>query len=128
MARNKRSFLMLVGLLVGLAYLVVPYGCAPGKPEMVKTVQIPDNEIDPDIWGKAYPEEFESWKKTEQPEPATGEAAAAIRRRLRDSSQRFNLRWTEQGESLILGGPWTTAPATATAPDPAPRRAPAQPG
>ncbi len=70
MARNKRSFLMLVGLLVGLAYLVVPYGCAPGKPEMVKTVQIPDNEIDPDIWGKAYPEQFESWKKTELPEPA----------------------------------------------------------
>lgn len=70
MARNKRSFLMLVGLLLGLAYLVVPYGCAPGKPEMVKTVQIPDNEIDPDVWGKAYPEEFESWKKTEQPEPA----------------------------------------------------------
>ena len=66
--------------------------------------------------------------QTEQPEPATGEAAAAIRRRLRDSSQRFNLRWTEQGESLILGGPWTTAPATATAPDPVPRRAPAQPG
>lgn len=70
MARNKRSFLMLVGLLVGVAYLVVPYGCAPGKPEMVKTVQIPDNEIDPDIWGKAYPEQFESWKKTELPEPA----------------------------------------------------------
>lgn len=66
--------------------------------------------------------------QTEQPAPATGEAAAAIRRRLRDISQRFNLRWTEQGDSLILGGPWTTPAATATAPDEDPRRAPAQPG
>jgi nitrite reductase (cytochrome c-552) len=42
-------------------------GCEPPKPEPVKTVTIPDGEIDPAIWGKAYPEEFESWKKTEEP-------------------------------------------------------------
>ncbi|MDQ7831029.1 MAG: ammonia-forming cytochrome c nitrite reductase subunit c552 [Desulfovibrionaceae bacterium] len=44
-------------------------GCEPPKPEMVKTVTIPDGEIDPTIWGKAYPEEFESWKKTEEAVP-----------------------------------------------------------
>ncbi len=70
MLRNKKGYWMIVGVVLAMAYLVVPYGCAPGKPEMVKTVQIPDNEIDPEIWGKAYPEEYETWKKTEQPEPA----------------------------------------------------------
>ena len=52
------------------AFLFVPYACSPPKPEPVKTVAIPDGEIDPAVWGKAYPEEYESWKKTEQPEPA----------------------------------------------------------
>ncbi len=70
MLRNKKSSWMIVGVALAMAYLVVPYGCAPSKPEMVKTVQIPDNEIDPELWGKAYPEEYETWKMTEQPEPA----------------------------------------------------------
>jgi len=48
-------------------FLVGATGCEPPKPEPVKTVTIPDGEIDPAIWGKAYPEEFESWKKTEEP-------------------------------------------------------------
>ncbi len=52
------------------AFLFVPYACSPPKPEPVKTVIIPDGEIDPTVWGKAYPEEYELWKKTEQPEPA----------------------------------------------------------
>jgi nitrite reductase (cytochrome c-552) len=51
-------------------FLYAPYACAPSKPEPVKTVTIPDGEIDPEIWGKAYPEEYELWKKTEVPEPA----------------------------------------------------------
>jgi len=56
---------------VGLvAFLFVPYACSPPKPEPVKTVSIPDGEIDPAVWGKTYPEEYEMWKKTEQPEPA----------------------------------------------------------
>lgn len=45
-------------------------GCAPEKAQPVKTVQIPDGEIDPEIWGKAYPTEYEMWKKTEEPSPA----------------------------------------------------------
>lgn len=48
-------------------FLFGTMGCEPKKPEPVKTVTIPDGEIDPAIWGKAYPEEFESWKKTEEP-------------------------------------------------------------
>jgi len=44
-------------------------GCEGPKPQPVKTVNIPDNEIDPEVWGKAYPEEYELWKKTEEPVP-----------------------------------------------------------
>ena len=33
----------------------------------VKTVTIADNEIDPEVWGKAYPSEYELWKKTGEP-------------------------------------------------------------
>ncbi|MBF0482640.1 MAG: ammonia-forming cytochrome c nitrite reductase subunit c552 [Desulfovibrionaceae bacterium] len=67
--RGKNKF-WLVAIVVFSAYLAAPYGCAPEKKELVKTVVIPDNEVDPDTWGKAYPEEFESWKKTAEPEPA----------------------------------------------------------
>jgi nitrite reductase (cytochrome c-552) len=42
-------------------------GCEPPKPQMVRTVNIPDGEIDPAVWGKAYPEEYELWKKTAEP-------------------------------------------------------------
>jgi nitrite reductase (cytochrome c-552) len=47
-------------LAIGLA------GCEPPKPELRQTVSIPDGEIDPEVWGKAYPEEFETWKKTQE--------------------------------------------------------------
>jgi nitrite reductase (cytochrome c-552) len=67
--REKKA-LWLIAAAVLAAWLLVPLGCAPEKKELVKTVVIPDNEIDPDLWGKAYPEEFESWKRTVQPEPA----------------------------------------------------------
>ncbi len=42
-------------------------GCEQPKPQAVKTVNIPDGEIDPAVWGKAYPEEYELWKKTAEP-------------------------------------------------------------
>jgi len=67
--RDTKKF-WLIAAAVLTAYLAAPYGCAPEKKELVKTVTIPDNEVDPDLWGKAYPEEFESWKKTAEPEPA----------------------------------------------------------
>jgi len=67
--RKKRTWFVIVAALA-LANFIIPYGCAPSKPEMVKTVTIPDGEVDPELWGKAYPEEYETWKKTEQPEPA----------------------------------------------------------
>jgi len=49
-----------VALIVGLA------ACEPPKPLPRQTVEIPDGTIDPALWGKAYPEQYESWKKTEE--------------------------------------------------------------
>ena len=52
-------------LCLCLAALLV--GCEPTKPEPRQVVTIPDGEIDPALWGRAFPEEFELWKKTEEP-------------------------------------------------------------
>ncbi|RNC65246.1 MAG: ammonia-forming cytochrome c nitrite reductase subunit c552 [Desulfuromonadales bacterium] len=64
---NPATFMM---ALAAAATLFALGGCAPEKAQPVKTVQIPDGEIDPAVWGKAYPTEYELWKKTEEPTPA----------------------------------------------------------
>lgn len=56
-------------LLISIGLLFF-YGCPPPKSEPVKAVKIADGEIDPEQWGKAYPTEYELWKKTEEPTPA----------------------------------------------------------
>ncbi|MBI5589518.1 MAG: ammonia-forming cytochrome c nitrite reductase subunit c552 [Deltaproteobacteria bacterium] len=56
-----------VRVLMVFAILAVLAGCQPSKPEPRQTVVIPDGEIDPSVWGKAYPEEYELWKKTAEP-------------------------------------------------------------
>lgn len=43
--------------------------CSPPKAEMVKGSQIPDGTVDPAVWGKAYPAEYEGWKKTAEATP-----------------------------------------------------------
>ena len=55
---------VLFAIAVGL---LASYGCSPPKAEQVQPVQIADGEIDPAQWGKAYPTEYELWKKTEEP-------------------------------------------------------------
>lgn len=45
------------------------FACSPSKPEPVKTVAIADGDFDPANWGKAYPLEYESWLKTQDPKP-----------------------------------------------------------
>ncbi len=67
---RKRFFLELTLLLAVLMPAVFLSACQKTKPQPVKTVQIPDGEVNPEVWGKAYPAEYELWKKTEQPEPA----------------------------------------------------------
>ncbi len=60
----------MVGLGALLVVLVAFWACAPEEPKMVQPVQIPDNTIDPVVWGKAYPVEYNLWKQTEEPTPA----------------------------------------------------------
>jgi nitrite reductase (cytochrome c-552) len=57
--------ILAVCLCMALAFVLI--ACEPPKPQTVKTVNIPDGEIDPAVWGKAYPEEYELWKKTADP-------------------------------------------------------------
>jgi len=59
----------ILSLCLCVALVFVLLGCEPSKPQPVKTVNIPDGEIDPAVWGKAYPEEYELWKKTADPVP-----------------------------------------------------------
>ena len=48
------------------AFLLAGYPSPQGE---AKTGRIPDGELDPAVWGKAYPTQYETWKKTGQPEP-----------------------------------------------------------
>ena len=54
-------------LCLCMALVVGFLGCEPTKPVQRQAITIPDGEIDPAVWGKAYPEEYEGWKKTEEP-------------------------------------------------------------
>jgi nitrite reductase (cytochrome c-552) len=64
-----RSLLVMITVsFLGLAAA----GCAPQKAEQVKPVQIADGTIDPAEWGKAYPIEYEMWKKTAEPPSEPG--------------------------------------------------------
>lgn len=63
----KKNILLLMSVFLSAASLM---GCGQQSAEPVKRVEIPDNEIDPTVWGKAFPSEYELWKKTEEPTPA----------------------------------------------------------
>ncbi|RPH51382.1 MAG: ammonia-forming cytochrome c nitrite reductase subunit c552 [Desulfobacteraceae bacterium] len=56
-----------IGVFILITVLIALLGCQPSKPEQRQTVVIPDGEISPELWGKAYNEEYELWKKTESP-------------------------------------------------------------
>ncbi|ACX52972.1 Nitrite reductase (cytochrome; ammonia-forming) [Ammonifex degensii KC4] len=51
--------------LISLTLLLLA-GCAPPKAEMVKTGSIPPGEVDPAVWGKVYPLEYDSFMKTKE--------------------------------------------------------------
>ena len=67
---KKRNYITLIVLLAIAAVVLFAYACSSPKSEQVRPVKISDGEIDPGAWGKAYPTEYELWKKTEDPEPA----------------------------------------------------------
>lgn len=62
---NSAKHILAIGVCMMLAFVLA--GCEQPKPQAVKTVTIPDGEVDPAVWGKAFPEQFELWKKTAEP-------------------------------------------------------------
>lgn len=67
--KMREGFLLGLTALLAAAVLVLP-GCQPPKSEPVRPVKIAEGEIDPAAWGKAYPVNYELWKKTSDPTPA----------------------------------------------------------
>jgi nitrite reductase (cytochrome c-552) len=53
------AFMLAIGLMIS--------GCAEQEPVQVQVVQIPEGHIDPELWGKAYPVEYDLWRQTEHP-------------------------------------------------------------
>ena len=67
----RKEFKRVAGVLLAMAVsAMLLAGCQPEKTEVVRPVQIPEGEIDPAVWGKAYPVEYDLWKKTAEPTPA----------------------------------------------------------
>ena len=60
-------------LSAGICMLLILFGPAwAGGAEQIPQNQaaaIPDNVIDPEVWGKAHPAQYELWKQTEEPTP-----------------------------------------------------------
>lgn len=67
--KARYGVLTAVSVLLVAASLVVS-GCQPPRSELVRPVTIAEGEIDPAEWGKAYPANYELWKKTADPTPA----------------------------------------------------------
>jgi nitrite reductase (cytochrome c-552) len=66
---KTRNYITLIALAMIAAAVLFAYACSSQKAEMVRPVKISDGEVDPTVWGKAYPTEYELWKKTEEPTP-----------------------------------------------------------
>lgn len=63
--RSKLLVPLVAAALCGAAITA----CAPPKAEQAKIAEIPDGTIDPAVWGKNYPEEYQTWKDTALPTP-----------------------------------------------------------
>jgi len=66
----EKKMVKLCCLLTFVITLAILSSCSPKKAEMVKTVGIADGTVDPAQWGKAYPVEYDLWKKTGEPTQA----------------------------------------------------------
>jgi nitrite reductase (cytochrome c-552) len=68
---KRRKLTALIGIGIAAGVFLAVWACSPPKPEPVKTVTIADGEIDPAKWGQAYPLEYDRWKMTKDPKPAS---------------------------------------------------------
>jgi nitrite reductase (cytochrome c-552) len=65
--RNRKNRWTLALPAIVLAIGLIFSGCAEKEPMQVQVVQIPEGHIDPELWGKAYPIEYDLWRQTENP-------------------------------------------------------------
>jgi len=59
-----------IAFFIFLSLFVLFYGCGGSKPELFKAGMIGENDFDPEIWGKVFPLQYESWLKTKEPKPS----------------------------------------------------------
>jgi nitrite reductase (cytochrome c-552) len=64
MKRKILSLLAVTALSVSMFF-----SCSPPEAKKAMVSDIPDGTVDPAVWGKNYPEEYEGWKATSQPTP-----------------------------------------------------------
>ena len=64
--RKKTS----AGICLLLVLLGPAWASGAEKPQQDQPAKIPENTIDPAVWGKAYPSQYNLWKQTEEPTPA----------------------------------------------------------
>ncbi len=55
-------------LLIFLLFFIS--GCAPAKPRAIEIKAVSPGEYDPEVWGKTYPLEYQSWLETKNPRPS----------------------------------------------------------
>ncbi|NMB64442.1 MAG: hypothetical protein GYA16_06185, partial [Spirochaetes bacterium] len=68
---ERKHIVIAIGVVIALSLFIYIIGAlGPSEPKLVLVGTIPDNEYDPQEWGKVYPLEYESWKKTQDPRPA----------------------------------------------------------
>jgi len=66
----KNAKIIALFLFIAGISAVIILSCSPQKAEMVRPVMIVDNDYEPADWGKAYPVNYELWKKTSEPSAA----------------------------------------------------------
>lgn len=60
---------LLVSLVAAALCGTLVIACAPPKAEKAMIAEIPDGTVDPAVWGKNYPEQYETWKATAKTTP-----------------------------------------------------------
>ena len=53
---------LLAVLMTSALTVAMVTSCSPPEAKKVNIAEIPDGAIDPAIWDKNYPEEYEGWK------------------------------------------------------------------
>ncbi len=65
----KKRMMPVFAVLLLAGFMLLWFGFSPRQAVSLEQAPIPGGTIDPAVWGKAYPIQYEMWKKTEEPAP-----------------------------------------------------------